>query len=150
MMDEELDNGLYVPRAHLRKKKIHLSKLGKFFAKCMKKSTAKRLADKIEYYFSFISIIFTWPTQKIAHYCIPNHTKPNGEFSYIALVTLILSFVWIAIYSFFLTNVVDRWTSLIEEANVCSSSSPFDNLAFHHWSQVLDGSLYCRLGWCCP
>ncbi|KAK8797296.1 hypothetical protein WA158_004504 [Blastocystis sp. Blastoise] len=115
MVDDELDEGLYVPRSGLRKK-IKLSKLGKFFAKCMKKSTAKKLADNIEYYFGFISICFTWPTNKVAVYLCPPPTKKDGSFSYIALATLILSFVWIAVYSFLITSCVDRWTEIIETA----------------------------------
>lgn len=42
----------------------------------------------------------------------------EGVFSYIALATMLISFLFIAVSSFLLTTVVGRWIELIEQANV--------------------------------
>lgn len=65
----------------------------------------------------------------------------EGVFSYIALATMLISFLFIAVSSFLLTTVVGRWIELIEQANV---------LIFHSCSFRRRVWRACPLWWAWP
>ena len=120
VLEEEDANPLEIQEiVEKKKKKGRYSKtlMVTFLSKCMVVSKAKRIEANWYGFWSLVGKIFTVPCSYVIEYAIPKHEKQEGVFSYIALATMLISFLFIAVSSFLLTTVVGRWIELIEQAN---------------------------------
>ncbi|KAK8814303.1 hypothetical protein WA158_008165 [Blastocystis sp. Blastoise] len=125
MIAEEDKEDVFAGEADTLAQKKKRSKYSKtlmvaFLSKCMVASKAKKIESNWYAFWGTIGKVFTVPANFIIKYTIPPHELKEGVFSYVALATMLISFVFIAFWSFLLTTMVDRWSIMIEEANPTS------------------------------
>ncbi|KAK8795700.1 hypothetical protein WA158_000356 [Blastocystis sp. Blastoise] len=94
-----------------------VSKTQTLLEKCMPHKAAVQVAYVIDMIIMVLTKSCTIPTEFFTKWTVPEPHKKNGDFSYIALITMLLSFVWIAIYSFITATIIERWCEILEEIN---------------------------------
>ena len=119
--EPDADNLLTTPRTPTTpvetKMGKKVDKVAVFFENFTDRVTAAKISYLVDTIKNVIVKCFTVPVGFLTTYLVPNPTKKNGEFSYIALLTILISFLWIAFYSFVLATIIERWCQIIEEAN---------------------------------